>query len=139
MTFATDLAKVPFTATQQNAVGFLPPLMRAAGHLLFVLADCAVAEGDTRPLTDDEVAGELKHAKEHWDAIVLDEALSAGTRETLGFIGKCITSANKEFGTWDRDAKIRNLRDLGNRIAGVTATLDRELVGLRGSDPGLTL
>lgn len=138
MSFATDIAAIPLTARQTDAKGFLPPIIRATGHLLFVLADAATEEGH-RILTDDEALEELTHAKGHWDAITTNEAISTPTKTLITAFGKAVSSAITEFPDWDRNARITNLRDLGNRAAGISAALDRELVGLRDSDAGLSL
>ena len=52
MTFATELAKMPFTPTGTNATGFTAPLMRASGHALFVVIGAAVG---TEVVTEDEI------------------------------------------------------------------------------------
>ena len=138
MAFIDDLARLPVHTRQANATGFLPPFTRMAGHLLFVLADCATEEGH-RVLTDDEALNELQHAKDHWAARRTDTPLSTATTEVLGHLDSALTSAIAEFAGWDRDTKIRNLRDLGNRVASLTAVLDRELIGFRDSDAGIAL
>jgi len=136
VTFATDIAALPFAPAQPEAVGLLPPIARTLGHLMFVLEHVAA---ERNALTEDELLAELTHARSHWDAINTNEALSFATTAELNKVGAAIRSAAREYGGWDRDNRIRNLRDLSNRIVGFTVALDRELVGSRVSDPGFNL
>lgn len=137
MTFAEDLARLPYEAREQDAKGFLPPIARAVTHLTFVLAH--ENEEGVRHIEDDEALNELTHAQLHWQAIAGKENLSATSREHVENYGTAIDSAVAEFAEWDHDTRISNLRDLANRGAGLMAVLDRELVGLKGSDPGFSL
>lgn len=137
MTFAQDLAKIPFTARGTDAAGFLTPFHRAAGHITFAYA----ASADDRGLmTEDEVRGELEHAKEHWNALAAPaEVLSVATLDLVANLGAAVTSAHTEFPVWTAEQRTSNLRELTNRFAHTTATLDRELLGIRDSDPGYQL
>lgn len=132
MTFATDLAAIPYAPKETQAKGFLPPIARAIGHTIFVL-EAIAAE---REIPAEEMKGELTHAQEHWHAINHGGAISATTIAAIENIGKAFDSAVTEFDAWNKDQRVRNLRDLYNRVAAYTATLDRELLGLRDSDPG---
>ena len=134
MTFATDIAKIPFAARGTNAAGFLPPIFRAATHILFAAA--AMADPREDLITDEEVLGELNTAKGLWDVIATTEALSTPTAQLVTDFGACLTSAHAEFTGWTTDQKHSNFRDLANRVAAITATLDRELIGIRDTDPG---
>ncbi len=136
MTFATDLALVPFTARGTTAAGFLPPIMRATGHILFATA---LAADDRELATEEEILRELTEAEEHWHVIGIHEELSAAANQDVQNLGACITSAKDEFATWTAAAKTSNLRELANRTAAIAARLDRELIGLRDSDPGYQL
>lgn len=140
MTFATDLATLPYDAREQEAKGFLPPIARATGHLLFVLTDSAIdAAGGTRVLQDEEALGELTHAQAHWRQITGTEVISAAAATHITNYGRAIDAAIAEFADWTADQRRDNLRDLANRGAGLMAALDRELVGLRNSDPGFAI
>lgn len=137
MTFATDLARLPYEAREQDAKGFLPPIARAVTHLTFVLAH--ENEEGVRHIEDDEALDELKHAQLHWQAITGTENLSAASHQHVDNYGTALNSAITEFADWDHDTRISNLRDLAHRGAALMAVLDRELVGLKGSDPGFSL
>ena len=136
MTFATDLAALPTHAAQAEARGFLPPIIRAQGHLMAVLLQVA---DDTATPNDEELLTELKDAKGHWDAINPADALSATTDKTIKTYGAAIGSAITEWPKWDQKARVKNLRDLASRAASLTVVLDRELVGLTNSDAGHNL
>lgn len=139
MTFATELAKLPSHATKKDAEGFLPPIARTTGHLLFVLANLALPEGAARVLQDDEILGELEHANEHWGALDHNNALSATADTHVKNFGKALRDAYDEFPNWSAEDRVRNIRDLANRLTSLTVVLDRELVGRTGSDAGYTL
>lgn len=132
MTFATDIAAIPYAPAQAEAKGFLPPFARTLGHLMFTL-EAIAAE---REIPEAELLNELTEARKHWNALDHGGALSAPTAATITQLNKAFASAVKEFPDWTKDQRVRNIRDLGNRVAGYTAALDRELLGLRGSDPG---
>lgn len=138
MSFADDIARIPYTPRGTDAAGFLAPIFRAMGHLLMVLN--ITADEELREQTDDEILlTELRDAHAHWTAVNAEQALSTATGATVGAFGNAIASAIDEFPTWDETTRVRNIRDLLNRSAGLAAILDRELVGLRDSDPGYVL
>ena len=139
MAFTDDLAALPIQSTTQEATGFLPPILRAAGHLLFILGQAADDEIELTTENETELLDELTHAKGHWDAITRNEALSTEATTRLDAFGTAFTSAIAEFPTWDRPTKLRNSRDLANRIVSFAAALDRELVGLTNSSAGTAL
>lgn len=133
MTFATDLAALPFRATQPDAKGFVPPLLRASCHLVFATA------GSFKPdmVTTDEVLTELKEAKAFCDGINIDtEALSTAAKDHITGIRALLTSAVGEYAGWDERARTDNLREILNRAVYTGVLLDRELVGLTDSDAG---
>lgn len=136
MTFATNLAELPNAARQPDASGFLPPIFRAAGHLLFVLAATA---GDEQAISEEEALTELRHAAGHWDAIDGLESLSETSAAIVQRFGVTLADAIAEWTDWNADQRTRNIRDLSNRVASFAVSLDRELVGLRNSDAGTRL
>jgi hypothetical protein len=136
MTFAVNIAAVPYDPTGPNASGFLAPVLRASGHLLFALA--AHSDPDTT-LSDEEILGEIQHAKGHWDAIYHGAALSVAADIKVQAFGDALQSALEEFEGWDETIRSSNLRQLADGIVGLGALLDRELVGLTNSQPGYAL
>ena len=136
MAFADTIRGLPFASRTQTASGFFPPLFRAAGHILYLLG-CLAA--DNVEVLVEEALTELRHAQEHWNARATTPALSAQATERATAIGTAIGEALAEFEGWEPDARIQNLRDLANRIAQYAADLDRELTGIRDSDPGSSL
>ena len=139
MTFATDLAQIPFTARGTDPAGFLPPILAASSHILFAMAASTTLEGDNPVCTPEELLNELVEARTHWGVVNANDALSATTAQAVKNLGDAIVSACDEFADWEPRAKVDNLRELANRVRGLGAVLDRELVALTNSDPGYAL
>lgn len=136
MAFADSIQQLPYAPRAQAARGFVPPMLRAMGHILFLTA-CLADENVA--VTDEEALTELRHAAEHWNARTETDAVSTATNQSSALIGVTIGEAITEYEGWDEAHRVQNLRDLANRIMGYTATLDRELVGITESDPGSSL
>jgi hypothetical protein len=136
MAFADTLRTLPFTPQTPNGRGFIPPMLRASVHTLF-LAACLADENVT--VSTEEALDELRHAQTHWTARTDTTAVSTATRERATTIQTALTEAIAEFEGWDENTRINNIRDLGHRIAQFTADLDREVVGLTDSDAGTSL
>lgn len=136
MAFADAIAALPHHAAQPQATGFLPPLLRAQGHLMLVLVQ--VADEEATP-NEDELLTELKDAKEHWDAANSGDALSDATAAAITGYSAALASAIEEFPGWESKDRIKNVRDLASRAASLAVVLDRELVGLTTSDAGYNL
>lgn len=142
MPFTEDLAALPQKNNTPEAKGFLPPIFRAAGHLLFVAASIYAAEKNNETLDETqttELLDEIRHAKGHWDVITTNDALSTEATTRIAAFGTAFDSAITEFPGWEPKARLRNVRDLANRISSLAATLDDELVGLADSSAGNTL
>jgi hypothetical protein len=136
MPFSETMAQLPFTGRTPQGSGFLPPILRAMGHVLFLnacIADEAV------PVSDTEAVDELEAAFNHWTERATSENLSTATVARATLIGTAIAEASAEFTGWDEQTRANNLRDLAHRIVQFGADLDRELVGLTNSDPGTSL
>ena len=139
-TFSTRLNALPFTPSQENARGVLAPLMRSAGHLLFLMA----ATSTTPPLiTDAEQTNELDHAAAHLAATNLasiNNFSTAGKNHVEAYVD-LVGAAQRSWGTWTPDNRAAALRNLVNRSAGLASYLDRELIGLTPAqtDPGTSL
>ena len=136
MAFTDTIRALPFTPQTQQAQGFLPPMLRAMGHILFLNA-CLADENVT--VADAEALNELRHAQEHWNARADTPAVSTASRERATTIGTAITEAIAEYEGWNETQRIGNLRDLSHRILQYGADLDRETVGLTNSDAGTSL
>ena len=136
MAFADSIRSIPYAPRTQQASGFVPPMLRAMGHVLY-LTGCLADENVT--VTEEEALEELRHAGAHWDARAETEATSDTVNQRARTIGVAIGEAIAEYPEWDNDRRIQNLRDLSNRIMAYSAELDRELVGLTTSDPGSSL
>lgn len=136
MAFTDSISAIPFAPTTNAGTGFLPPLLRALGHILY-LTGCIADERVT--VTDAEANTELQHAQEHWNARTGHEALSASAAALSSHISDAIGFAITEYPGWDDTHRVSNLRNLSHRILAYSAYLDRELIGLTGSDPGSAL
>lgn len=136
MPFADTIRELPFQATTRDGRGFLPPIFRAATHLSF-LAACIADENVT--VTVPEGLNELRHAQTHWAAVPTSNAISTATNQAQATIGRALDEAITEYEGWTDRQRQDNIRNLVHRIGQFTANCDRELVGLRDSDPGQTL
>lgn len=143
----TQLAQqLPFAPRGQNAVGLLTCLTRAVGHIGIVAIATAhmnsgteAAELPTPLLSDDEVVNEITHAKEHWDVHTTPGSISTATAAKLDTFDGLLTTAAAEFADWDTRTRADNARTLYNAAAALATDLDRDLVGIRNSDPGSSL
>lgn len=136
MAFADTIRNIPFTPRQGEASGFLPPMVRAMGHVLYVLG---CISDDAVPKTDEECLAELRAAQVHWNARIGTTAVSTAIGTTATNISTAFGECVEEFPGWNADTRQTNLRDLTHRIVQYSADLDRELVGVRDSNPGTTL
>lgn len=135
MAFAETLNQIPFSTTSTMATGFLPPLLRSMSHIFYLLG--ALANEDV-PVSDDEAREELTAAFDHWAARNhdADQSLSSATVDLCGRLETLIADTFAEYEGWDSDTKIANITSVAHRCLGIGAILDRELIGITGSDPG---
>ena len=136
MAFTDTIRSIPYAARSAQATGYLPPTLRAMGHILY-LTGCLADENVT--VSDIEAIEELQQAREHWNGRAPTDATSTAINEQTRLIGTALEEAVTEYEGWDDTHRVQNLRDLANRIVGVSCALDRELLGLTGSDPGSSL
>jgi hypothetical protein len=134
--FSDTIAELPYRATSREGTGFFPPMVRAMGHLLVLLE--YVGDPDHN-VTNEEAETELAAASTHWAARADTQNVSTRADERAHIIFTALTEIREEFPNWDEGQRVNNLRDLVHRILQYVADLDRELVGLTGSDPGSTL
>lgn len=134
-TFTSVVDSFPYAPTTDEGRGFLPILSRASGHILYLVARYSEK---SKP-TNVKALEELNEAKAHWDYLVIDNSLSEKAKGEIGIITNALNLAISEISSWEsKDAEL-NLSKLANRITQLMANLDREVLGLRESDAGLTL
>lgn len=136
MAFADTIKELPFAATTTSGRGFLPPIFRASMHVLYLLG-CSADEKVEVSL--EEALTELRQAEEHWNARAEIPAISNLSLAKGKTMATAFNQAIKEYENWTPDARIANLRELAHRIAQYAADLDRELTGIRDSDPGTSM
>lgn len=141
--------KMVYTPKTAEGKGFLPPLLRAMVHIFYALG---IAEDElpktkgTTAAADKKEAETMKKVKEeitasisHLDKVEISENFSSVSQDQLVTFQKTLKALSSEFDGWDRDRKINNLTSLANKAFGISAMLDRELIGLRNSDAGSNL
>lgn len=136
MAFTETLARLPHTATTPNGRGFLPPLIRAMGHILY-LRGC-IADPDVTVTTDNALT-ELNAALEHWRSRVNTPGLSTTTTTYATDIEQLLVDAIYEYHGWTEEARGENIRAIADRLAQFCTAMDREYAGIRDSDAGTTL
>lgn len=136
MAFTDTIRSLPYAARSINASGYLPPMLRAMGHILY-LTGCLADENVT--VTDEEALNELQQAEDHWLARAATPATSTTINEHTTALATAFAEAISEYTEWPEDRRVQNLRDLANRVVALSCALDRELLGLTGSDPGSSL
>lgn len=136
MAFQDTILGLAFTGRSPDGQGFLPPRWRSFGHITHLLG---MLNEDAVTVTPDDAIQELTEASRHWGAGQEPEAVSTATRDYAARLHTAIDEAILEYNGWTEEQRINNIRNLNQRIAQFTALLDRELVGLRDSDPGIAL
>jgi hypothetical protein len=135
MTFTAALEAIPFTATTPNGTGWLPPIIRASGHILHLAASLA---DEAIPVTDEEALNELQAALGHLNSRTGTDNISTATREAAANLDNLVAQTIAEFSGWTPEDRVKNLEQVGHRFTALASTLDWELIGLR-SDPGTSL
>ena len=137
---------IVYNATSTNARGLIAPLIRASGHILFLLAALDHMEQNptaTPLMTEEEQINEFRHAQTHLDAENLPTLaiLSEAARGRLIYLSTYVASAARNYETWTPEQRMDITREFANRIAGLGASLDRELAGVSAgeSDAGTSL
>ena len=137
MSFSETISQLPFTPATDHGRGFLPPFMRAGGHLLYLLG--RLTDTPTRRPTDNQIRQELDSMNLHFTSFVVPEYMSEQARTHVSNFQSALTALNTEIEEWDMDTKVSNLLQLSNRLLQLMAFLDREALGLRDSDAGQEL
>jgi hypothetical protein len=135
--FSDTIAQIPFAPTTADGSGFLPPIVRAQGHVLYLLGMLA---DDEVTVEDEKALAELVAAEAHFHARAdASETVSTATRGIATLLNTALLEASAEYPIWTPELRITNIRNLAHRVVAFSAVLDRELVGLTGSDPGSAL
>lgn len=137
MPFSDSIATLPFTPTTDHGRGFLPPFMRAGGHLLYLLG--RMTDTPTRRPTDNQIKEELDSLNRHFENFVVPDYMSEASKTHVSNFTLALADLNSEIEGWDLDTKIANILQLSNRLMQFMAFLDREALGLRDSDAGQEL
>lgn len=136
-TFEEILAALPYAPRTEHGEGFLAPLARTTGHLLYLLG--RLADTPTRRPTDNQITEELSSLSEHLSSFAIPEYMStAAKNETTAFLSG-VHFIRDHFMEWEPDDRITRLRDFDNRVIALHSRLDREVLGIRASDPGQSL
>jgi len=137
-TFAEAIAAIPYAPQSSTATGLLAPIMRACGHILYLVGLMAEPAYD---LTDEEAQRELTDASEHLSrtlAVIADAPLSGAAKNRIGAFILAVGWASTEWQEWPEDERGNNLTALAHRATALAAFLDREFIAIN-ADPGRTL
>ena len=134
--FEAQMSAANIYAVTDNGRGFLPPLMRAYGHILYLAG--RQAESPTRKPTDEEALAEFSHGLLHF-AEVNTQNLSTESVNKLNAAHTAWITAQQEVVGWSAAERETNFIKLANLLVHVMTKLDRELLGLRDSDIGAFL
>lgn len=140
-TILNTLGMIPYLPQQQYAKGILPPIMRAAGHLLYLRADLANEQANFNHLTAEEQKNEVMHAREHLAGANLPVDLPTLSITAKNHIINLITGVEILYALWDglsAEQRINAVASAAHRTSGLACFLDRELTGITSgnSDPG---
>lgn len=139
MNFREVIAAIPFNPTGDTATGLVAPIMRATGHILYVIG--AFAEPDY-VLSDEEVQRELTDANAHLSgttATAQDAPISAAIRAQIINFVNAVHYAAEEYPEWPTEERGPNLASLANAATALGTLFDAELAGVTDSNPGRSL
>jgi hypothetical protein len=126
--------------TEQQATGFLAPIMRATGHILFALA-CINA--DPAISTEQEIKDEFVAAATHLNATVTVSlgVLSTNAGQQFARWKEHLDLAADQILNWPAADRSRAVLALISETMSFATFLDRELAGIdpSASNPGLAL
>src|SRR3954471_13556448 len=101
MAFSDTINSIPFTPRTQNGSGFLPPIVRAQGHVLYLLG--VLADEDVT-VDEADALSELTAAEQHFHARAdASETVSTATRGLATLLNTALAEAVAEFPDWDQD------------------------------------
>lgn len=128
--------KLPYSPQTPNGRGFLPPFLRAVGHLLYGLGRVTDSKEKDK---FDFLKVEIKDAVEHFSSLEVNSAFSVKAKENLVGLTEALEAYQREYEGWAEEERLSNMRNLVNKALGIASALDRELIGIRNSDPGSAL
>ena len=144
----THTELIPYAPTRQEAKGLVAPIMRANGHITFLLAVTAWVTNSTPPLPAttmpvEDQQKELDHAAAHLAPanLAVCDTISTAARSAVENFKLGVIAAKEDWSKWTAAERIASLTDLAHRAAAIGSVLDRELAGLpRDSiDPGIQI
>jgi len=148
-TFANTITGIPYTPRSEFATGFITPIMRAIGHILYAAAAAAAtqpaAEEAALPqpiISEIEIERELQEAYNHLSPAnfpFTTANTSLAAQNLIETFVSAIRLATFEYSGWTSAERIYNLKALANAAAGIAVFLDYELLGISGSNPGSSL
>ena len=148
-TFANTITGIPYNPRSEFATGFITPIMRAIGHILYAAAAAAAtqpaAEEAALPqpiISEIEIERELQEAYNHLSPAnfpFTTANTSLAAQNLIETFVSAIRLATFEYSGWTSAERIYNLKALANAAAGITVFLDYELLGISGSNPGSSL
>lgn len=148
-TFANTITGIPYNPRSEFATGFITPIMRAIGHILYAAAAAAATqpaeEGAALPqpvISEIEIERELQEAYNHLSPAhfpFTTANTSLAAQNLIETFVSAIRLATLEYSGWTSAERIYNLKALANAAAGIAVFLDYELLGISGSNPGSSL
>ena len=148
-TFANTITGIPYNPRSEFATGFITPIMRAIGHILYAAAAAAATqpaeEGAALPqpvISEIEIERELQEAYNHLSPAhfpFTTANTSLAAQNLIETFVSAIRLATFEYSGWTSAERIYNLKALANAAAGIAVFLDYELLGISGSNPGSSL
>lgn len=137
MTFEDIAATLPFTPSTEQGRGFLPPMTRAIGHLLYLLG--RISDTPTRRPTDNQITEEISAIQLHFTEFTVPDFMTENTTSYVNNFKALLDSTAENLVSWDEDTRKSNLTILNNRAIEVMKHLDREILGITDSDAGQNL
>ena len=135
--------EIPYTPRTDYGSGFLPPLVRAFTHSLFIIG----ANHNDWPMTNEQAVHEITELRRHLQGLhTIDDLLSAQTKEYLNVWKKhtddLYAELDEGFKADPDNATIAQYKPIIKTYAeqtfGLLSALDKELAGLSDeqTDPG---
>ena len=132
----TDITTIPYAPRQEQAKGFLAPLIRMMGHVLYLAAAHTT-------LTPEEAKKELEDAAAHIDAsLVTNSPMVSGTAKSyIKILHNHLIATAGAWEAYTEEQRTTNLSAVANRTAGAASYFDIEFAGLTAdeTDPGSSL